>query len=174
MKQMDYFERLGIERDPRPCPVQLEKAYLQKSKETHPDLLRNNGDWKEEDQDLHLQASASLNKAYQVLSRPWERFAYLVELLSPGVLERTKKLSPAFLLEAMEMGEAISDARGNPNLERKLATDLQEKIVKTRERIADLLKNPENAEEAATLLHKSKYLRRSLETLQRKEDQAPL
>ena len=171
---MDHFERLGLERDPRPCPVQLEKAYLQKSRETHPDRLRGKGQWRAEDEDLYLQASAALNKAYRTLSRPWERFAYLVELFEPGILERTKNLSPAFLLEAMEMGEAIDEARGDQERERKIATNLQEKIVKTRERIADLLKDPKNAEEVAILIHQSKYLRRALETLQRRENQIPL
>ncbi len=174
MKRMDHFELLGLERDPRPCPVQLEKAYLQKSKETHPDRLRSKGKWTEEEEGRFLQASADLNEAYRILSRPWERFAYLVELFDPGVLERTKNLSPAFLMEAMEMGEAVDEARGDPERERQIATNLQEKIVKTRERIADLLKDPKNAEEAATLLHQSKYLRRTLETLQRREKQVPL
>ncbi len=171
---MDHFERLGLERDPRPCPVQLEKAYLQKSKETHPDRLRGKANWSEEDESKNLQVSAAINEAYRVLSKPWERFAYLVELYEPGILERTKKLSPAFLMEAMEMGEAIEQARSDPLLKRQLATDLQERIVKIRERIADLLQDPKNAEEVGTLLHQSKYLRRSLETLQRQEDQIPL
>ena len=174
MKHMDHFERLGLPRDPRPCPVQLEKAYLQKSRETHPDLQRGRGNGVDREYDLHLEESAALNEAYRVLSRPWERFAYLVELYDPGVLERTKKLSPEFLMEAMEMGEAIEEARGDPKKERAIATELQEKIVKTRERIADLLKVPNQAEEAAILLHQSHYLRRALETLQRSEDRIPL
>jgi curved DNA-binding protein CbpA len=60
-----------------------------------------------------LQRSAEINDAWKILRDPWQRARALLELLSPGVLDRNKKLDPAFLAEALELAEEVAFADGD-------------------------------------------------------------
>ena len=87
----------------------LEARYLKLSRECHPDMhsAGQTGDCV-----AVLQRAAEINDAWRVLRDPWQRARTLLELLSPGVLDRNKKLDPVFLAGALELAEEVA-ARGS-------------------------------------------------------------
>jgi molecular chaperone HscB len=105
----------------------IEQRYLKLSRECHPDLHRSQ---ETGDCVAVLQRAAEINDAWKLLRDPWLRAKALLELASPGVLERNKKLDPMFLADALELAEEVAFAdraaseKLRPRLERALADDL--------------------------------------------------
>ncbi len=104
----DPFTVFGVGRTLDLDARALERRYLVLSRECHPDLLRS-----QETGDCLavLQRSAEINDAWKILRDPWQRARALLEAESPGVLERNKKLDPAFLAEALELAEEVAFVR---------------------------------------------------------------
>jgi molecular chaperone HscB len=103
---MDYFSLFGL-------PVQLDveqkelrAKYLELSRRTHPDYFATSGAAAQEDA---LQATAELNKAFKTLSNREETIRYVLE--QKGLIEQDEKykLSPDFLMEMLEINEAIAE-----------------------------------------------------------------
>lgn len=103
----DPFTVFGLPRSLDLDERALESRYLRLSRECHPDLHRSadTGDCV-----AVLQRSAEINDAWKILRDPWQRARALLELLSPGALDRNKKLDPAFLGEALELAEEVAFA----------------------------------------------------------------
>ncbi len=122
----DPFTVFGLPRSLDLDARALESRYLKLSRECHPDLHQSK---QTGDCIAVLQRSAEVNDAWQVLRDPWQRARALLELLSPGALERNKKLDPTFLLQALELAEEVAFAAGETiaplraRLERALADD---------------------------------------------------
>lgn len=198
--ELDHFERLQLERDPSVCPTTLELRYLRASRIVHPDLQQarngngqstsSNSEGAEStvfDRDavqaepprcpveLAIEASALLNEAQRVLAHPWERYPYLAELLVPGVMEATKQLDPSFLMQAMELGETVDEARGNPEATRAQKREIEGELVGYAHEVERLLRSgssngsEDDVRQAARLCHEAKYYRRALEILEREE-----
>ncbi len=152
---VDPFALLGLEPRPDLCPVELEKAYLNRSRELHPD--------RREGEDATAR-TAALNEAYRLLSDPWRRLAILCEMREPGVLNRCRELPPSFLIEAMERAEEVEAARGDlrkeTELEARLSGELAALERKAMERFA-----AGDMRAVATLCHEARYHRRALEVL---------
>jgi len=85
---------------------ELERRYLELSRQTHPDRNRSES---QQQQIAVLARSAKLNDAYRQLRDPWSRAKTLLSLRRPGILESTKQLCPIFLTEAMELSEEIAE-----------------------------------------------------------------
>ena len=137
----------------------LDRRYLELSRQTHPDHQR---DATPEQQIAVLEQSARLNDAYRVLSDEWKRAEALLELRSPGVLERTKQLSPLFLAEALELSEEVAEA-GDAEiapLRARLDECVQRDLDEVRAKIA-----AGEWEAAGTRLHQSRYHRKALRDL---------
>ena len=153
----DYFALLGFERDAEIDEAELERRFLAKSRECHPDLY-------EGDSELGLAAQSALNDAHRVLADRWQRLPYLVELMRPGTMDAEKQLDPAFLMEAMERVEAAQELATSGDSERITATRalLGEELDALAERIAEEL---DGVRRAAKLLHRVRYLQRGLAAL---------
>ncbi len=97
----DHFERLGLPRRFALSDADLERNYLARSREVHPDLA---GDAPE-----ILDRSARLNQAYATLKDPFRRADYLLKQLDgPSPTEVTQP--PAeFLEEMLDLRMAIAD-----------------------------------------------------------------
>lgn len=77
---------------------------------THPDRFAAAGD---AERRWSLQASARVNDAWTTLRRPLARAIYLLSLQGVATDEETDThMDPAFLMEQMELREALGDARG--------------------------------------------------------------
>jgi molecular chaperone HscB len=104
---MNYFEALDL-----PLSLTVDKAlvrrrFLEKSRQHHPDYFVNAGADAQQDS---LDTSALLNKALQTFSSPDDTIGYVLKL--KGILEEEEKytLDPLFLMEMMEINEALADA----------------------------------------------------------------
>ncbi len=91
----------------------LSERYLRLRQTVHPDLYATAG---EREKRISLQASTQVNEAYQTLKDPLARARYLLNLLTGGQgddQETTKDM--AFLMEQMELREALAEAREAPD-----------------------------------------------------------
>jgi len=109
----DPFERLGLPRRFSVNLSELERHYLERSREAHPDFA--NGD---ED------TAAALNEAYATLKDPFRRAEHLLRLLGGPTAKDDKSLPPAFLMEMLELREAIEAAKGSSTDAARIEADL--------------------------------------------------
>ena len=129
----------------------LERRYIELSRECHPD---HHGSAAADQQIAVLERSARINDAYRQLRDPWRRAAKILELREPGVLNRNKQLCPIFLTEAMELSEAVSEAKS------ATASALRSRLEALVKRDLELVSREieeEEWNEAATVLHQSRY-----------------
>lgn len=99
----NYFEHFGI---PIAFEIDLNllrKKYYEKSREFHPDINSN-----KPDQDFH---TAYNNQAYKILLNPLSRLKYIIELTDGPIQENTQALPQEFLMQMMELHEAIFEAK---------------------------------------------------------------
>ncbi len=139
---------------------ELERRYLELSRECHPDYHRDRAG---EEQVVMLQQAARLNDAYRVLREPWRRAQAILELSEPGILERTKQLCPAFLMEAMDVAEEVAAVA--PANAAALRDRLQARVERYRREVTRCLAERQWAQ-AATHLHESRYYRKALADLE--------
>jgi len=103
----NYFELFDI-------PVQLKvdkgavkKKYFELSRQFHPDYFINNDDAA---QQQALEESAKLNKALKTFNSVDETIAYVLTLKGLLIENEKYELPPDFLMEMMELNEAVADA----------------------------------------------------------------
>ena len=104
---MNYFEFLGIPLSFHPDESAMQKAYYQNSKKFHPDFHSLADD---EKQAWAMENATINNAAFTTLSDPDKRIRYILEL--KGLLSDESQqpaLPPAFLMEMMDINEAIMD-----------------------------------------------------------------
>ncbi len=158
----DPFTVFGLPRSLDLDERALETRYLRLSRECHPDLHRakDTGDCI-----AVLQRSAEINDAWKVLRDPWQRARALLDLLSPGALDRNKRLDPAFLGAALELAEEVAgaDADAAPALRARLQAALADDFAAVR---AHLQRGEHDA--AARRLHAAHYHRKALADLDAK------
>lgn len=157
---MNPFAVLGLEPRMDLPHDKLEQAYLSLSRETHPDAHPNATP---EEQVEILSRSAAINDAYKVLKDPWRRAEAILELRQPGILDETKQLDPAFLMEAMEQAESVAncDEAHRP----ALLDQLKKAIVLCQAQITTAIQEGRDRE-AAVLLHQARYHRKARKDLE--------
>ena len=140
----------------------IEQRYLKLSRECHPDLHRSQDTG---DCVAVLQRAAEINDAWKLLRDPWLRAKALLELASPGVLERNKKLDPMFLADALELAEevAFASAENVPQLRTRLSGAVASDMQTLRAQLAR-----GDVDAAARTLHASHYHRKALQDLDAK------
>lgn len=88
----------------------LDTRYRTLQRNLHPDKFAQGTDAEKR---WSMQAAGFVNEAYQTLSKPLKRAAYLLSLNGISVDEETDtQMSPMFLMEQMELREAIEEAPG--------------------------------------------------------------
>lgn len=119
----------------------LKKSYLDYSRRLHPDFYTHAA---AEEQEIALQLSTFNNQAYQTLSDFDSRMAYILQM--KGILNESdearmgQNLPSAFLMEMMDMNEAIDD------LKTSLTQDANNDITKG---VEGLLSQVDNLEKEA-------------------------
>ncbi|GAA4456450.1 DnaJ domain-containing protein [Rurimicrobium arvi] len=111
MEAINYFSLFGIAESLHPDAAQVKKQFYALSKQWHPDRFAAAG---VAERNEALRMAALLNDAYKTLSDPDKTLAYL--LRDAGVLaeEEAYKLPTEFLMEMMELNEAVSDYEAQP------------------------------------------------------------
>jgi len=122
----DYFERLGLPRRFSVDPATVEREYLARSRELHPDFHHLGGDL---EQRASLELTAALNEGYVTLRDPFRRGEYLLTLLGGPSAREEKNLDQSFLMEMMELRERIEEARDEPEQLQEVEAELTEQLA---------------------------------------------
>jgi molecular chaperone HscB len=85
----------------------LEKAFFERSKELHPDRYANAP---AAERVVALTKARALNDAYQTLKKPVPRAEYLLQRAGVTIGDN-ERLDPEFLMEILELREALAEAR---------------------------------------------------------------
>ena len=114
----DYFEFYGLPLSFHPDAAAIKQQFYAFSKKYHPDFHINES---EEKQAEVLELSTLNNKAYQLLSDPQKRLQYVLELKGLITEGEHYVLPQSFLMEMMEVNEALMDLEFDAD-EEKLST----------------------------------------------------
>ncbi|MCG5535684.1 Fe-S protein assembly co-chaperone HscB [Ectothiorhodospira mobilis] len=110
--KQNHFELLGLPQRFRIDPGALSQAYRRMQSALHPDRFARAGD---QARRLAVQGAAQVNEAYAVLRDDGRRARYLLELHGVAVdEERDTAQDPEFLMEQMELREALEAAEQEP------------------------------------------------------------
>ena len=102
----DYFSFFNLTPSPRIDEAALKKAFYRNSKQFHPDFHTLKS---EADQQEMLERSTRNNEAYKVLTDDDRRLRHLLELKGALGEEGTNSVPQDFLLEIMEVNEALME-----------------------------------------------------------------
>jgi molecular chaperone HscB len=106
----NYFDFYKIEEQFFIDEADLKQRYLKLSKEHHPDFFVDNS----AQYQAALEITSTNNKAYKTLSKLQNRVTYILEL--NNVLKDLQNSIPQdFLMEMMDVNEAIMDLKIEPN-----------------------------------------------------------
>lgn len=122
----DYFERLGLPRRFSVDPDAVEREYLARSRELHPDFHQTGA---AAEQRASLELTAALNEAYVTLRDPFRRADYLLRLLGGPTAQQEKNLDQAFLMEMMDLRERIEEARASRQGLDAIEADLTDRLA---------------------------------------------
>jgi len=106
-RQVDPFAALGVEPRFDLAADALETRFRELSRKLHPDRFAKAP---ARERMLSLQAATKLNDSYRKLKHPLRRAEALLARGGFGIAE-TDKVGPEFLMEMMELGEAIHEAK---------------------------------------------------------------
>lgn len=169
----DYFSFYGLPVSFNPDVNDVKQQFYALSKKYHPDFFINESDEKQAEV---LELSTVNNKAYQVLSDPQKRLQYILELkgrLSEG---EHYVLPQDFLMDMMEVNEALMDLQFDPDPSR--LAGLEAEVAAIQSSINDRLQSltaqfdeqPEQEQdellaEIKDLYYRAKYLIRIKESV---------
>jgi molecular chaperone HscB len=142
---MTFFERLGLPRRFSIHTSDVERLYLAKSRESHPDFHQLAS---AEDQLRSLEDTATLNQAYVTLRDPFRRADYLLTLLDGPSAQHDKNLDQSFLMEMMELREQIEDVQATNGDLAPVEADLVARLAQKEQAIAHQFSTMEAAPEA--------------------------
>ncbi|MGE4241910.1 Fe-S protein assembly co-chaperone HscB [Ramlibacter sp.] len=148
--------------------AEIDARWKDLQREAHPDRFAAQGDAA---QRIAMQWSVRINEAYRRLKDPLARASYLCELRgAPIEAENNTAMPAAFLMEQMELREALEEAGTVEALEA-----LGEPLAKTRreafERIRKLLDDEGDARAAAGQVRGLMFIERFAHEVEHKLDQ---
>ena len=106
-----HFERLGVSDTFEQDLEELARQHRKLQRVFHPDRFASRDDRQRR---LSLQHATALNDGYRVLKDPCRRADYMLGLRGMDMSDEGKqvKLEPAFLMDVMELREAIEELSG--------------------------------------------------------------
>jgi molecular chaperone HscB len=136
----------------------LDARWKELQREAHPDKFAAQG---AAAQRIAMQWSVRINEAYQRLKDPVQRAAYLCELHgAPINAENNTAMPAAFLMQQMELREALEDAKSEANLDEisQQAAEILHKQLSNAEQLIDQSKDyPAAAQAVRALLFIQKF-----------------
>jgi molecular chaperone HscB len=117
MPDSSHFERLGLPRRFALDAAVLERNYLARSREVHPDHAGNDR--------ASLEASAALNESYTVLRDPFRRADYLLTLAGGPSAAEQKQAAPEFLEEMLDLRMQIEELKHSTDQGRRDKLEVQ-------------------------------------------------
>lgn len=102
----DHFERLGLPRRFALDASELERSYLRRSRELHPDFHQLGST---SEQAASVEMTARLNEAVAILRDPFRRAEYLLSLLGGPSAAEQKEMPAEFLEEILDLRMQIEE-----------------------------------------------------------------
>ncbi|MFM1756156.1 MAG: hypothetical protein RL621_1104, partial [Bacteroidota bacterium] len=114
---MDYFALFGLSIGFQVDTNKLRAAFMDIQRASHPDKFAQSNAYEQEEA---LERSALANKGFSLLSNKDQILPYVLEL--KGIIQSEEKyaLSPAFLMEMMELNEGWMEADNEATKQRIL------------------------------------------------------
>lgn len=158
---MNYFELFDIPIQLQVNTAVLKSKYLQLSRQFHPDFhTKEDADT----QQIALDKSALLNKAWQIFQDPLLTIQYALQVLNVLKDGENPSLPPAFLAEMMELNEQLSEASTeNTGTLINQIKILQDELLKSVNPLLNdpsTLSNEANLEKVKSYYFQQKYLDR--------------
>jgi molecular chaperone HscB len=170
----DYYALLGLGERFAIDSAELERCYLERSRQVHPDRFVNAP---ASERVWALQASMQLNDAYRTLKKPMARAEYL--LRRHGVtIGDSEPLDPEFLMDILEQREQLAEAKlaGDRARLRAFATAMEDRWEEALGRVAALFAgfeadgDREGLADIKVQVILLRYFRRYLDELDEMED----
>jgi molecular chaperone HscB len=122
----NHFELFGLPARFAVDEQVLAERYRELQRTVHPDRFVNATD---QERRLSMQRAAQINEAFRTLRDPLARARYLLELRS-GEPETDAAVDPGFLMEQMELREALSEVRAHGNQDEltRLLAEIEQRI----------------------------------------------
>ncbi len=165
---MDPFATLGLPRRYDVDPGELDRRYRELQKALHPDRYTGAG---ASERRMSLSKAVEVNEAYRVLRDDVKRAEALLALLGPAPGGERETVSSEFLMEAMELREALADAKHARDLSQvqRLAARAEALWAETRRQLAAVFSSlaqsaaPAEVACARALVNQLKYHQRLLD-----------
>jgi molecular chaperone HscB len=129
MSEMTHFERLGLPRRFRLDSAEMERSYLARSREVHPDFTGNDP--------AGLQKSAALNEAYTTLRDPFRRAEYLLTVQGGPTAGDVRQMPAEFLEEMLDVRMQIEEIKQIRDTDRSDRLNMEIALVHRRDRLLD-------------------------------------
>ena len=157
----NYFELFSMRTSFDVDLTKLSENFRQLQQAVHPDRFANSSD---QEKRLSVQRAAFINEAHQTLKSPQRRARYLIEL--QGVVfddQANPVMSPMFLMQQIELREALSEVKSKADPEAaldKILAELKSSRIVVLDNLAQQLNEPENADldKASQLMHELQFL----------------
>jgi molecular chaperone HscB len=132
-----HFERLALPQRFAVDAAEVERNYLARSRELHPDFHQLAAS---SEQRASMELSAALNEAYATLRQPFRRAEYLLTLLGGPSAAEHKQMEPAFLEEMLELRMEIEELReagsADSPARESMARQLNERLARLRDALS--------------------------------------
>ena len=157
----NYFELFGMPVGFMVDGGELSRRYRELQKVVHPDRFAAAG---ESSQRLSLQSATLVNEAYATLRDPLKRAKYLLSLNGVEIDGQQQTLNdPAFLMQQMELREALAEVPGAADPHAELDTLLHKITDMIKKQVAQLAvqfedSSPEQLAAAAQTVLKMQFL----------------
>ena len=171
-KQPNYFEFYELPVQFNPDQNIVKTKFYAFSKKYHPDFYANESEDKQQEV---LELSTFNNKAYQTLSNAKKRLKYVLELKGIVATDEGYQLPQSFLMEMMDVNEALMDLEFDPDAEKlaQVASEvdaIEEQLAnELNQLIAQFDKNPASSDELfpaiKDIFYRQKYVARLKEKL---------
>lgn len=173
---MNYFELYDLPISFNPDEQVVKEKFYALSKKYHPDFYINQSQEKQEEV---LELATLNNKAFQVLKDPQKRLQYILSLKNQLIEGENYALPQDFLMEMMDINEALMELEFTPDAEKNAA--LKEQTIQIEKALAHELQiltatfdKAENGQdgilkEIKDIYYRNKYLYRIKESLSRLE-----
>ena len=129
MADITHFERLGLPRRFRLDVAELERSYLAKAREVHPDFAGNDP--------ASLRDSAALNEAYTTLRDPFRRAEYLLAVEGGPSAADSRQMPAQFLEEMLELRMKVEEVKGIHDPDRSDRLNMEIDLSGRRDRLLD-------------------------------------
>jgi molecular chaperone HscB len=152
-----HFDLFGLAAAYALEPEALERSYREIQSRVHPDRFAHAG---EAERRASLQWTTRVNEAYRTLKDPVQRARHLLELHGVDVaFETNTAMPPDFLMQQMELREALEEARNTSALDALRRNLLKEK-QSLENAIAEAIDVAKDYAGAAELVRKLQFLDR--------------